>query len=98
LAKEERNNVVKFTSNDNGLIEISSNSPEIGNVEEEVTADKIDGENLKISFSSKYMIDALKAIEYDEVVIEFTGAMRPFVIRPVENDSILQLILPVRTY
>lgn len=98
LAKEERNNVVKFTSNNNGLIEISSNSPEIGNVEEEVTADKIDGENLKISFSSKYMIDALKAIEYDEVVIEFTGAMRPFVIRPVENDSILQLILPVRTY
>ncbi|WP_152657452.1 DNA polymerase III subunit beta [Oceanobacillus sp. CFH 90083] len=98
LAKEERNNVVKFTSNDDTLIQISSNSPEIGNVEEEVTADQIEGESLKISFSSKYMIDALKAIEYDEVLIEFTGAMRPFIIRPVENDSILQLILPVRTY
>ncbi|GIO23995.1 DNA polymerase III subunit beta [Oceanobacillus sp. J11TS1] len=98
LAKEERNNVVKFTSTDNAVIEISSNSPEIGNVVEEVSADQIDGEDLKISFSSKYMIDALKAIEYDEVVIEFTGAMRPFIIRPVENDSILQLILPVRTY
>ncbi|MFD1066982.1 DNA polymerase III subunit beta [Oceanobacillus locisalsi] len=98
LAKEERNNVVKFTNNDDALIEISSNSPEVGNVEEQVTADKVDGENLKISFSSKYMIDALKAIEYDEVIIEFTGAMRPFIIRPIEDDSILQLILPVRTY
>lgn len=98
LAKEERNNVVKFTSSNNTVIEISSNSPEVGNVVEEVTADKIEGEELKISFSSKYMIDALKAIEFDEVNIEFTGAMRPFVIRPVEDNSILQLILPVRTY
>lgn len=98
LAKEERNNVVKFNAPGNSMIEISSNSPEVGNVVEEITADKVEGEEVKISFSSKYMIDALKAIEYDEVQIEFTGAMRPFIIRPVGDDSILQLILPVRTY
>ncbi|MFS0749713.1 DNA polymerase III subunit beta [Oceanobacillus sp. 1P07AA] len=98
LAKEERNNVVKFNAPGNAMIEISSNSPEVGNVVEEITADQMEGEEVKISFSSKYMIDALKAIEYDEVQIEFTGAMRPFIIRPVGDDSILQLILPVRTY
>ncbi|GLO64218.1 MULTISPECIES: DNA polymerase III subunit beta [Oceanobacillus] len=98
LAKEERNNVVKFNAPGNSMIEISSNSPEVGNVVEEITADQMEGEEVKISFSSKYMIDALKAIEYDEVQIEFTGAMRPFIIRPVGDDSILQLILPVRTY
>ncbi|BAC11958.1 DNA polymerase III subunit beta [Oceanobacillus iheyensis] len=98
LAKEERNNVVKFNAPGNSMIEISSNSPEVGNVVEEITADQMEGEDVKISFSSKYMIDALKAIEYDEVQIEFTGAMRPFIIRPVGDDSILQLILPVRTY
>ncbi|KKE77545.1 DNA polymerase III subunit beta [Oceanobacillus caeni] len=98
LAKEERNNVVRLTTQESQLIEISSNSPEIGNVTEEIMAQLMEGEELKISFSSKYMIDALKAIEYDEVSIAFTGAMRPFVIRPVNDDSILQLILPVRTY
>ncbi|RKQ32980.1 DNA polymerase III subunit beta [Oceanobacillus halophilus] len=98
LAKEERNNVVRLTTQGTGLIEITSNSPEIGNVTEDITVQSIEGEELKISFSSKYMIEALKAIEYDEVSIAFTGAMRPFIIRPVNDDSILQLILPVRTY
>ncbi|WP_087973942.1 DNA polymerase III subunit beta [Oceanobacillus rekensis] len=98
LAKEERNNVVKLTTQGDTIIEISSNSPEVGNVVEEIAVDVIEGEELKISFSSKYMIDALKAIEYDDVIIEFTGAMRPFIIRPLNENSILQLILPVRTY
>ncbi|MFZ0368627.1 MAG: DNA polymerase III subunit beta, partial [Halobacillus sp.] len=73
-------------------------SPEVGNVVEEVTADDVNGEDLKISFSAKYMMDALKAVDYDQVKVEFTGAMRPFLIRPVDDEQILQLILPVRTY
>ncbi|UJL46413.1 DNA polymerase III subunit beta [Virgibacillus sp. NKC19-16] len=98
LAKEERNNVVKLTTEGDHLVEITSNSPEVGTVAEEITVQSMEGEELKISFSSKYMIDALKAIEYDDVKIEFTGAMRPFIIRPANEDPILQLILPVRTY
>lgn len=98
LAKEERNNVVRLTTKGEQLIEITSNSPEVGTVAEEVTIQSIEGEELKISFSSKYMIDALKTIEYDDVKIEFTGAMRPFIIRPANDDPIIQLILPVRTY
>jgi DNA polymerase-3 subunit beta len=98
LAKEERNNVVRLTTKGDQLVEITSNSPEVGTVAEEVGVQSIDGEALKISFSSKYMIDALKAIEYEEVKIEFTGAMRPFIIRPANDDPITQLILPVRTY
>ncbi|WP_188456207.1 DNA polymerase III subunit beta [Virgibacillus oceani] len=98
LAKEERNNVVKLATNNNQFLEITSNSPEIGRVAEEIAVQAIEGEELKISFSSKYMMDALKAIENDEVKIEFTGAMRPFIIRPADGEPILQLILPVRTY
>lgn len=98
LAREERNNVVRFSTLGNGLIEISSNSPEIGNVEEQIQAVEIDGEELKISFSAKYMMDALKAIDGQDVKILFTGAMRPFILKSVHDDSILQLILPVRTY
>ncbi|RYG73391.1 DNA polymerase III subunit beta [Lentibacillus lipolyticus] len=98
LARDERNNVVKLTTKDNRLLQITSNSPEVGQVAEEVSVQSMEGEDLKISFSSKYMLDALKAIENDEVMIEFTGAMRPFIIKPANGDPILQLILPVRTY
>lgn len=98
LAKEEQNNVVKLTTKENNIVEITSNSPEIGQVAEEVVIENIEGEALKISFSAKYMLDALRAIENDEVTIDFTGAMRPFVIKPANGDPIIQLITPVRTY
>lgn len=80
------------------MIEVSSNSPEIGKVSEEIQVEQIDGEELKISFSAKYVMDALKALEGNEISVDFTGAMRPFVIRTKDDDSMLQLILPVRTY
>jgi DNA polymerase-3 subunit beta len=98
LAREGRNNVVKLSTIEGGLIEISSNTPEVGKVVEEIQSEAIEGEELKISFSAKYMMDALKALEGTDIRVSFTGAMRPFVIRPLHDESILQLILPVRTY
>lgn len=98
LAREGRNNVVKLSTMEDSNIEISSNTPEIGKVIEEVQSQAIDGEELKISFSAKYMMDALKALEGTDIKISFTGAMRPFVIRPLHSETTLQLILPVRTY
>jgi DNA polymerase-3 subunit beta len=98
LAREGRNNVVKFSALEQGQIEVSSDSPEIGKVTEQLQSEKIEGEELKISFSAKFMMDALKAIDGTDVKISFTGAMRPFFIQPVNDDKTLQLILPVRTY
>ena len=98
LAREDRNNVVRFETLEGNAIEISSNSPEIGKVQEQIQVESLEGETLKISFSAKYMMEALKAIDGQEVIIQFTGAMRPFILRSVHDDAILQLILPVRTY
>lgn len=98
LARSDRNNVVRLSIVNNETIEISSNSPEIGKVEEQIPVSSFSGDDLRISFSSKFMMDALKAIDGQEVVIQFTGAMRPFILRSVHDDAILQLILPVRTY
>lgn len=98
VAREDRNNVVRFETLEDDAVKISSNSPEIGKVEEQIPVESIEGEKLVISFSAKYMMEALKAIDGQEVIIQFTGAMRPFILRSVYDDSILQLILPVRTY
>ncbi|MBB5150452.1 DNA polymerase III subunit beta [Ureibacillus thermosphaericus] len=98
VAREDRNNVVRFETLEDDAVKISSNSPEIGKVEEQIPVESIEGEELVISFSAKYMMEALKAIHGQDVIIQFTGAMRPFILRSVHDDSILQLILPVRTY
>ncbi|UXS75535.1 DNA polymerase III subunit beta [Staphylococcus chromogenes] len=97
LAREGGNNVIKLSTGD-ALVELSSTSPEIGTVKEEVTAQDVEGGNLKISFNSKYMMDALKAIDNDEVEVEFFGTMKPFILKPKDDDTVTQLILPIRTY
>ncbi|MNT83064.1 DNA polymerase III subunit beta [compost metagenome] len=57
----------------------------------------LEGELLKISFNSKYMLDALKVVDSDKVRIGFTGSMSPIIIQPEDGTPILQLILPYRT-
>lgn len=98
LAREDRNHVVKLNISDNKSIEVTSQSAELGKVHDQVTASIIKGEDVNISFSAKFVIAALKAIDAAEVNIRFTGAMRPFLIQPVDDDSVLQLVLPVRSY
>jgi len=98
LSSRDQNNVIRLDTLDNNMIEISGHSPEIGNVKELLDVISIEGESIKISFSARYMLDSLKAIDSDRVQIKFTGPMRPFVIRTPEEEKILQLILPVRTY
>ncbi|MUV37949.1 DNA-directed DNA polymerase [Lentibacillus sp. JNUCC-1] len=98
LAQTNDNSVVKLVAEPDGVMELSGHTQDIGQVTEEFPALNMEGESLNISFSSAYMLDALKAIDSEEIKIEFTGAMRPFIIRPANDNSILQLIVPVRTY
>ncbi|WCN37864.1 DNA polymerase III subunit beta [Aneurinibacillus uraniidurans] len=97
LARDGKNNVVRLFTRPDGVIEISSNIPEVGTVTEEIVPSSMEGEDVKISFNAKYMIDSLRVVDSAEIRIGFTGAMSPFIIRPTDHDWILHLILPVRT-
>ena len=77
---------------------ISSNIPEIGHVEEKMNVEANSTEELKIAFSSKYMLDALKAVECDKIAVKFNGEEKPIIIKDVDNSDVTQLILPVKTY
>lgn len=98
LASEEQNHVVRFEALGKPFIEISSNSPEIGRVNEQMEIISHEGEEVNISFSSKYLLQALRTIDSEEVNISFTGPMHPFMVTNPENEKILHLILPVRTF
>ena len=95
--RENQYNVVRFNIREDHVIEISSSSNEIGNaVEEIIPTDPIEGPALKIAFSAKYILDALKAFISPEVQLCFTGEVRPFIIRGDLDYKLTALILPVR--
>lgn len=100
LTHESRNNVVKMTLDvDNQVVKLEGDSPEIGNVEEEVSFKNLEGNNLEISFNPDYLRDALRASITDSIVMNFTQPLRPFTVVPGRDDvNFIQLITPVRTY
>lgn len=93
LAKEGKNNLIKL-SIENNLLTITSRSEE-GNVKEEIIMEKT-GEDLEIGFNSKYVLDVLKAIDDEQVNMEFNTSTTPCLVKPLEGDSFEYLILPVR--
>lgn len=97
LLSSDRNNIVKLSMNTE-KVEISSRSQEIGSVVEKISNYEYMGEKLDISFSAQYIIDAIKAIGSNDVELCLNGEMKPFIVKNKEDDSVLQLVLPVRTY
>ncbi len=98
IAKDRSKNVVKLSTDSKTEAKITSNAPEIGKVVEDVVVDKDIDNDFTISFSAKYMIEAIKSLKCEEVKVSFNGDMKPFIIKNVDDDSVIQLVLPVRTY
>lgn len=91
--------VVKFNISNSKTIEISSNSTEIGKVVEEVEAIEISNNfPFQTAFSTKYLIEALRAIEDPVIVVNFTGEVKPAVIKGEGAPELTQLLLPVRVF
>lgn len=58
-----------------------------------------DRENLEIGFNNRYMMDALKAVPAEKIVLELSTSVSPCILLPQEEeklDSFLYMILPVR--
>ena len=97
LTSESDKNTIKLQIKDNNIL-LSSNIPEIGNVEEKVEILESNNFDIKIAFSSKYMMDALKSLDCDFINLQFNGEVKPIIIKNPDSDDLIQLILPIRTY
>ena len=97
LTNESDKNTIKLESTDNS-IKLSSNIPEIGNVEETVSLGNTIEDGFRIAFSSRYMMDALRSFEGEDVELLFNGEVKPIILKDSSDDSLIQLILPIRTY
>lgn len=95
LTSDRDKNTIKLDLCDKEL-KISSNSPEIGYVEEKMLVDN-NGE-ISISFSSKYMLDAIKSFGQSKVILYMNNENSPIIIKSQDDDSLIQLVLPIKTY
>ena len=84
---------VRIEIKDDAIV-ITSNT-EIGRSYDEVSCD-IDGKDIEIAFNPRYLIEALRAIDEEKVVLRFTTPLSPCILRGVESDAYKYLILPLR--
>ena len=94
LTSDRDKNTIKLSLNKNELM-ISSNSPEIGKVEEKITVES--DKEINISFSSKFMLDAIKSFNKEKIIICMNNDSSPIVIKNSEDTSLVQLVLPIKT-
>ena len=97
LTNPEERNIVKLEIKEDIMI-ISSNIPEIGNVEEKIKIEKNINSNLKISFNSKNMLEAIKTFSSEEIQLSLKEELKPIIINYVNTDDLTQLILPYKSY
>ncbi len=97
LTSDKDKNIVTLET-EGDILTIKSSSLEIGKVEEKMKITKDKKQDIKISFSAKYMMDALKAFSSETVDLNFVGEIKPIVLKTEEDDSLTQLVLPIRTY
>lgn len=102
LAKtNDNNNQGTVKLHVNGVATFTTTQSQRGKGKISVPYESLDGpDDFVITFSCKYALDALKAMEDEFVSFHYQGDMRPFVMKPSETSSVneMQLILPVRTY
>ena len=66
-----------------------------GDAKEEIFI-STEGQNLEVGFNPKYFLDSLKAIDENEVYIEFGSNVSPCLIKSVDNSDYVYMILPIR--
>lgn len=75
---------------------LKANSPEMGEAEEEMGAEFSSTEPLNIGFNAKYLLDALSAINDEQLVLELDHEQSPGVLKTTDSDEYLAVIMPMR--
>lgn len=94
---DERANVVKLTMSEDEIA-VSAKSAQVGSANAKISTFQYSGEPLQISFNCEFVTAAIRAIGTEDVFVGFVGEMKPFVVKDVNDDSLIQLVTPLRTY
>lgn len=74
---------------------ISAKSEEVGENQDEVEAESIEGGESKIAFNSRYLQDVLAVLERGKVALETTTPSSPGVFKPIDSDDYIHVVMPM---
>lgn len=97
IAASDRNGGVKITTTQ-GLVRITSESPESGNGFDEIPVD-FQGTDLTIGFNARYLLDVLGALDDDAILLGISGELDPTTLRPATEtplEDFIGLVMPMR--
>lgn len=97
LTSDKEKNIVSLSTSGNLLI-VKSVSNEKGKAEMKMNIVKNNNEDITIAFSAKYMMEALNALNNENIEMSFIGEVKPITIKNLEDDGLIQLVVPIRTY
>ena len=90
----EKNSIVKFEFADNTL-KLSGDSPDSGNSQDEIDI-KYLAEPLTIAFNYKFVLEFLKIVESDEIIIHLNTPLSATVLSPCSDEDYIYLVMPVQ--
>ena len=79
----------------NELMSVDSRSPEVGHIHEEIPVVQ-QGEDISLIFNARYLLDILRVIETENIIMRFTGVNTPLVLMRKDDDRYLYLALPLK--
>jgi DNA polymerase-3 subunit beta len=91
-------NVVKLSvgGSDGGAgIQIAA-AADVGDAQGEVEAE-VEGDGVSIAFNARYLTEALQNVDGERLGLELSGPLSPGVLKPVDDESYVHVIMPVRT-
>ena len=77
-----------------GTLQVVARAEEVGESTVELEA-AVEGEEAKVAFNSRYLMDVLGAISQERVSLEVTTPSSPGMIRPIDSESYVHVIMPM---
>ena len=93
VPERDGSSVLRFNISDSNLNIVSKS--EYGMVNENINI-YTEGSDLSILFNAKYLLDAFKTMDFDDLDIKMGGPLSPAIFRPLNDESYLYLLLPLR--
>lgn len=96
LLLSDKNHIVKLeTKAELNQILLSADAKEIGKARQSLVAE-ITGDDIIIGFNSKYLLEGLKSINAEEIIINFNQPTQPVIIKPLNQIDSVYLLMPVQ--
>ncbi len=79
-----------------GSLEVSAQTPDVGEASESLPVPFTGDEPLEIGFNPEYFRDGLESCEGDEVVLKLISPVRPGLMQSGEQGEFIYLVMPIR--